>query len=140
MEKFSYKLMKCGLFQEVRKMTYGYGLLLKEEQGLLSKLISGKEMMLELPPCGAHFLKTAKRTEFFYGRLVLLWKNLSGGKAQSRQQRKRKKSHIERINLTFRQRLSALVRKTLSFSRRIENLTAYVWIVINYYNDFILFR
>ncbi|CAK8719117.1 hypothetical protein LDFHOB_08540 [Candidatus Electronema aureum] len=40
--------------------------------------------------------------------------------------RSRKKSHIERINLTFRQIVSALVRKRLSFSRSIENLTASV--------------
>ncbi|CAK8724284.1 hypothetical protein LDFHOB_14120 [Candidatus Electronema aureum] len=51
-----------------------------------------------------------------------------------------KKSHIERINLTFRQRVSVLIRKTLSFSRSIENLTAYVWRFINHYNDCILFH
>ncbi|CAK8711702.1 IS1 transposase [Candidatus Electronema aureum] len=51
-----------------------------------------------------------------------------------------KTSHIERINLTFRQRVSALVRKTLSFSRSIENLTASVWRFINHYNDCILFH
>jgi IS1 family transposase/transposase-like protein len=36
-----------------------------------------------------------------------------------------KTSHIERLNVTFRQRLSALVRKIISFSRSIENLTAF---------------
>lgn len=51
-----------------------------------------------------------------------------------------KTSHIERLNLTFRQRVSALVRKTLSFSRSIENLTASVWRFINNYNDCILFN
>jgi hypothetical protein len=67
--------MKYGLFQEVRKMTYGYGLLLKREQGLLSEFISEKEMMLELPPCGTHFLKTEKRTEYFSRTACLLMKN-----------------------------------------------------------------
>jgi insertion element IS1 protein InsB len=50
-----------------------------------------------------------------------------------------KTSHIERLNLTFRQRLSALVRKTLSFSRSIENLTASVWRFVKDYNNSILF-
>lgn len=49
-----------------------------------------------------------------------------------------KTSHIERLNLTFRQRLSALVRKTLSFSRSIENLTASAWRLVNHYNNCIL--
>ena len=51
-----------------------------------------------------------------------------------------KTSHIERLNLTFRQRLSALVRKTLSFSRSIENLTASVWRFVQDYNNNILFN
>ncbi|CAK8711002.1 MAG: hypothetical protein CDV28_101173 [Candidatus Electronema aureum] len=46
-------------------MTYGYGLLLKEEQSSLLVLMSEKETMPELLPCGSHFLKTAKRTEYF---------------------------------------------------------------------------
>lgn len=51
-----------------------------------------------------------------------------------------KTSHIERLNLTFRQRLSALVRKTISFSRSIENLTASVWRFIQDYNNNLLFN
>ena len=51
-----------------------------------------------------------------------------------------KTSHIERLNLTFRQRLSALVRKTLSFSRSIENLTASVWRFVHNHNERILFH
>ena len=51
-----------------------------------------------------------------------------------------KTSHIERINLTFRQRLSALVRKTISFSRSMENLTASVWMFVQDYNNNLLFN
>lgn len=43
---------------EAKRMIYGYGLLLKEEQGLSLMLMSEKETIPELPPCGTHFLKT----------------------------------------------------------------------------------
>lgn len=58
--------MRCELLSEEKKMTYGYGLLLKEKQGLSSGLMSEKEMMPELPPCGTPFMKTVKRRmEYF---------------------------------------------------------------------------
>ncbi|WP_417914559.1 IS1 family transposase [Candidatus Electronema sp. JM] len=51
-----------------------------------------------------------------------------------------KTSHVERLNLIFRQRLSALSRKELSFSRIMENLTASIWIFICNHNERILFH
>lgn len=45
-----------------------------------------------------------------------------------------KTSHIERFNLTMRQRVSRLVRKTLSFSKRIENHEGAIWNFIHHYN------
>jgi IS1 family transposase len=51
----------------------------------------------------------------------------------------RKVFPADRHNLTFRQRLSALIRKTLSFSRSMENLNASVWMFIQNYNNSILF-
>ena len=36
-------------------------------------------------------------------------------------------NHIERFNLTLRQRVSRLVRKTLSFSKKIENHIGAIW-------------
>lgn len=44
-------------------------------------------------------------------------------------------SHIERFNNTLRQRVSRLVRKTLSFSKKIENHIGAVWYFIHYYNS-----
>ena len=41
---------------------------------------------------------------------------------------------IERFNCTLRQRVSRLVRKTLSFSRKIENHIGAIWYFIHYYN------
>jgi IS1 family transposase len=45
-----------------------------------------------------------------------------------------KTSHIERFNNTLRQRISRLVRKTLSFSKKIENHLGAIWYFIHHYN------
>ncbi|MBV6341921.1 IS1 family transposase, partial [Candidatus Magnetobacterium casense] len=45
-----------------------------------------------------------------------------------------KTSHIERFNCTMRQRISRLVRKALSFSKKIENHIGSVWYFIHHYN------
>ena len=43
-------------------------------------------------------------------------------------------SYIERLNNTLRQRISRLVRKTLSFSKKLENHIAAIWNFIHDYN------
>ncbi|NJN23634.1 MAG: IS1 family transposase [Acaryochloridaceae cyanobacterium RL_2_7] len=43
-------------------------------------------------------------------------------------------SHIERFNNTLRQRVSRLVRKTLSFSKKIENHVGAIWNFVHEYN------
>ena len=45
-----------------------------------------------------------------------------------------KTSHIERFNLTLRQRVSRLVRKTLSFSKKTANHIGAIWNFIHHYN------
>jgi len=45
-----------------------------------------------------------------------------------------KTSHIERFNLAMRQRVSRLVRKTLSFSEKPENHIGAIWNFIHHYN------
>ena len=45
-----------------------------------------------------------------------------------------KTNYIERFNLTVRQRVSRLVRKTLSFSKKLENYIGTVWNFIHHYN------
>ena len=42
---------------------------------------------------------------------------------------------IERLNCTFRQRISRLVRKTLSFSKKVENHIGAIWYFIHHYNN-----
>ena len=45
-----------------------------------------------------------------------------------------KTSYIERFNNTLRQRVSRLVRKTLSFSKSVTNHIGAIWNFIHYYN------
>jgi insertion element IS1 protein InsB len=44
-------------------------------------------------------------------------------------------SYIERFNNTLRQRVSRLVRKTLSFSKNLSNHMGVIWNFIHYYNE-----
>ena len=48
-----------------------------------------------------------------------------------------KTSYIERFNNTMRQRISRPVRKTLSFSKKLENHTAAIWLFVHHYNSVI---
>lgn len=43
-------------------------------------------------------------------------------------------SYIERFNCTLRQRVSRLVRKSLSFSKKLENHIAAIWNFVHHYN------
>ncbi|MBW4657684.1 MAG: hypothetical protein KME15_03350 [Drouetiella hepatica Uher 2000/2452] len=45
-----------------------------------------------------------------------------------------KTSYIERSNCTLRQRVSRLVRKTLSFSKKTENHIGAIWYFVHHYN------
>ena len=45
-----------------------------------------------------------------------------------------KTNHVERFNNTMRQRISRLVRKTLSFSKKLENHLGAIWYFIHHYN------
>jgi IS1 family transposase len=44
-------------------------------------------------------------------------------------------NHIERFNNTLRQRVSRLVRKTLSFSKKLDNHIGAIWYFIYHYNQ-----
>ena len=43
-------------------------------------------------------------------------------------------AHSERVNTTFRQRISRLVRKTLAFSKKVENHIGAIWLFIHHDN------
>ena len=44
-------------------------------------------------------------------------------------------NHIERFNNTMRQRISRLVRNTLSFSKKLENHIGAIWLFVHHYNE-----
>ena len=46
-----------------------------------------------------------------------------------------KTSYIERCNCTLRQRVSRLVRSTLSFSKKVENHVGAIWLFVHHYNS-----
>ena len=45
-----------------------------------------------------------------------------------------KTNHIERFNCTLRQRVSPLVRRTLSFSKKLANHIGAIWLFVHHYN------
>lgn len=49
-----------------------------------------------------------------------------------------KTSYIERFNCTMRQRVSRLVRKTLSFSKKLDNHVGAIWMFVHHYNASLL--
>jgi IS1 family transposase/transposase-like protein len=49
-----------------------------------------------------------------------------------------KTNYIERFNCTMRQRVSRLVRKTLSFSKKLQNHIGAIWFFIHHYNSSLL--
>lgn len=51
-----------------------------------------------------------------------------GGKASGQT------NHVERLNTTLRQRISRLVRKTLSFAKKLENHIGAIWYFVHHYN------
>ena len=44
-------------------------------------------------------------------------------------------NHVERLNSTFRQRISRLVHKSLSFSKKLNNHIGAIWYFTHHYND-----
>lgn len=50
-----------------------------------------------------------------------------------------KTNHIERFNNTLRQRISRLVRRSLSFSKKLSNHIGAIWYFIHYYNSSLSF-
>ncbi len=50
-----------------------------------------------------------------------------------------KTNHIERFNCTLRQRVSRLVRKTLSFSKSLDNHIGAIWYFVHHYNSSLVF-
>jgi insertion element IS1 protein InsB len=90
---------------------------------------AARELWKSLPPvyrqCAVAY------TDFWaaYGAVFPSKRHQSVGKETG------KTSYIERFNNTLRQRVSRLVRKTLSFSKSLENHIGAIWYFIHHYNS-----
>lgn len=90
--------------------------------------VGARELWLSLPPvyrqCAVAY------TDFWaaYGTIFPRQRHQAVGKETG------KTSYIERFNNTLRQRISRLVRKTLSFSKSLENHIGAIWYFVHYYN------
>ena len=69
-------------------------------------------------------------TDFWvsYGKVIPCKRHRVVGKETSQT------NHVERLNNTLRQRISRLVRKSLSFSKNVENHIGAIWYFIHDYN------
>jgi insertion element IS1 protein InsB len=90
--------------------------------------VAAKELWSSLPP--AYRQCAVVYTDFWaaYGMAIPSKRHRVVGKET------RKTSYIERFNNTLRQRTSRLVRKTLSFSKSLENHIGAIWYFVHYYN------
>jgi insertion element IS1 protein InsB len=89
---------------------------------------AARKLWLSVPPvyrqCAVAY------TDFWaaYGMVIPSKRHRAVGKETG------KTSYIERFNNTLRQRISRLVRKTLSFSKSVINHIGAIWNFIHYYN------
>ena len=80
-----------------------------------------------LPP----FIGNARQLTLIFGKYMQLFSLLldtATGKESG------KINHIERFNCTTRQRISRLMRKTLSFSKKLGNHMGAIWYFVHHYN------
>ena len=59
---------------------------------------------------------------------------LPASRHRAAEKKEGKTNHIERFNCTLRQRVSRLVRKTLSFSKKLANHIGAIWLFVHHYN------
>ncbi len=80
-----------------------------------------------LPDC---YLEADTYTDFWDAYKAIFYADTlhQGGKESGQT------NHIERFNNTLRQRVSRLVRKTLSFSKKFENHIGAIWLFIHHHN------
>jgi hypothetical protein len=79
-----------------------------------------------------HFTDSAPSVTPIFGQLTSRYCLVNGIELWARKQAGT--TCIERFNNTLRQRVGRLVRKTLSFSKKLSNHIGAVWYFIHYYN------
>jgi IS1 family transposase len=127
--------MRCGHTWGRKRINNGFGLqLTRQHEKLLGYILaiakhqSAKQLWQSLPPvyrqCAICY------TDFWeaYEQILPSTRHKAVAKDSG------KTSYIERFNNTLRQRVGRLVRKTLSFSKMLDNHIGEVWYFVHYYN------
>ena len=93
---------------------------------------AARKLWLSLP--GVHRQCAVVYTDFWeaYEQVIPAKRHQAVGKETG------KTSYIERFNCTLRHRVSPLVRKALSFSKKIENHIGAIWNFVHHYNSSLL--
>ena len=90
--------------------------------------VAARELWSSLPPVYRQCAVAYRDFWAAYGMVIPSKRHQAVGKETG------KTSYIERFNNTLRQRVSRLVRKTLSFSKSLENHIGAIWYFVHYYN------
>ena len=131
--------MSCGRLSITKATNSGYGWRLMPIPVRLSVSTLGQEMRQQPASCGSLYLRcigNALSLTLTFGQPTQPFcprsDTLAGGKETG------KTSYVERFNNTLRQRVSRLVRKTLSFSKSLENHIGAIWYFVHAYNKSLL--
>ena len=117
--------MKYGHLLNQRRINSGYGLRLTEIRKKSLVYISEGATMSVLKDYGSRCRQyTVNVLAVYYTDFWAAYNKILPTK----------RHHIERFHLTMRQRVSRLVRKTLSFSKKLENHIGAIWNFIHHYN------
>lgn len=130
--------MSYGRLWTIKATSSGYGWRWTQTPVRLSLSILVQEMRHPPASCGSRYLLCIDQaivyTDFWtaYAAVLPAKRHRTVGKDTG------KTSYVERFNNTLRQRVSRLVRKTLSFSKSLENHIGAIWYFIHAYNKSLL--
>jgi IS1 family transposase len=126
--------MKCGRLSAIKATNSGFGSPLMSIPakllGFRSAITLNKERGSFGLRCLVSTVSVLAYTDFWRAYALVLpdKRHQAVGKETG------KTSYIERFNCTMRQRVSRLVRKTLSFSKKLENHIGAIWLFVHHYN------
>ena len=125
--------MKCGLLSDSSTISNGFGWHLTAIPERLSGCMLGVAIMSMLRYYGNHCHQSTVNAPFVTLIFVSAYEQvLPQNRHRAVGEESEKTNRIERFNLTLRQRISRLVRKTLSL--KIEAHIGAIWNFIHYYN------
>jgi IS1 family transposase len=127
--------MNCGPSSVTKATSSGCGSLLMFKPVRLSEFTSATVAQNQHKRCGSHCPRCTACSAVIYSDFWSAYADVLPSKRHCAVGKETgKTSYIERFNCTLRQRVSRLVRKTLSFSKKLENHIGAIWLFIHYYN------